>query len=76
MEEVAALTVQDLAVLELERAWWRRPGAKEQAILEHLGMSATRYYQALNRLIDTVAALEHDPVMVNRLRRLRERKAG
>jgi Protein of unknown function (DUF3263) len=36
------------------------------------GMSAARYYQLLNRLIDQPEALEHDPMLVQRLRRLRE----
>ena len=34
-------------------------------------MSATRYYQVLNALIDHPSALEHDPMLVKRLRRLR-----
>jgi hypothetical protein len=34
-------------------------------------MSATRYYQVLNALIDREAALAHDPLLVKRLRRLR-----
>lgn len=35
-------------------------------------MSPARYYQLLNALLDDQRALEHDPVTVNRLRRLRE----
>ena len=34
-------------------------------------MSATRYYQVLNALIDYPAALEADPMLIKRLRRLR-----
>jgi hypothetical protein len=34
-------------------------------------MSATRYYQVLNALIDTPAAMTADPMLVKRLRRLR-----
>ena len=34
-------------------------------------MSATRYYQVLNALIDKPEALAHDPLLVKRLRRLR-----
>ena len=37
-------------------------------------MSATRYYQVLNALIDTQAALEHDPMLVKRLRRMRAQR--
>ena len=34
-------------------------------------MSATRYYQVLNALIDNPVALAADPMLVKRLRRLR-----
>jgi hypothetical protein len=34
-------------------------------------MSATRYYQVLNALIDRQDALELDPMLVKRLRRMR-----
>nr|WP_229698375.1 DUF3263 domain-containing protein [Wenjunlia tyrosinilytica] len=59
-------------MLDLARRTWSRPGAKERAIREQLGMSPTRYYQVLNALLDTPDALEHDPVTVNRLRRMRD----
>jgi hypothetical protein len=36
------------------------------------GLSPARYYQLLNRLIDRPEALEYDPMLVQRLRRLRE----
>ncbi|GAA3290910.1 DUF3263 domain-containing protein [Arthrobacter citreus] len=62
---------QEQQMLALERAWWKYSGAKEQAIRELFGMSATRYYQVLNALIDTEDALAHDPMLVKRLRRLR-----
>lgn len=58
-------------ILAFERQWWRRPGAKEQAITDTFGLSVTRYYQLLNRLLDEPAALAADPLLVNRLRRLR-----
>ena len=34
-------------------------------------MSATRYYQVLNALIDRAEAVEYDPMLVKRLRRMR-----
>ena len=58
-------------MLALERQWWKYAGAKEQAIRELFDLSATHYYQILNALIDTEAALAHDPMLVKRLRRLR-----
>jgi hypothetical protein len=66
-----ALCERDLLILEFERQWWKYAGAKEQAMREKFDMSATRYYQALNALIDRAAALEADPMLVKRLRRLR-----
>ena len=65
------LTERDEQVLAFERQWWKYAGAKEQAIRELFGMSATRYYQVLNALIDSPAALAHDPMLIKRLRRMR-----
>ncbi len=65
------LATRDREILAFERQWWKYAGAKEQAIKELFDMSATRYYQVLNALIDTSEALEADPMLVKRLRRLR-----
>ena len=70
-EPGSSLTDRAREVLELERYWWQYAGAKEQAIREKFDMSATRYYQMLNALIDTEEALAFDPLLVKRLRRLR-----
>src|SRR6266496_1301337 len=64
-------TRRDREILMFERQWWKYAGAKEQAIRELFDMSGTRYYQVLNALIDTPAALAADPLLVKRLRRLR-----
>jgi Protein of unknown function (DUF3263) len=69
-----SLSDREKAVLELERSWWTLPGPKEAAIRERLGLSSTRYYGLLNELIDSVDALRHDPLLVRRLRRLRDRR--
>lgn len=66
------LTERDRAVLAVERRSWPGPGAKERVIRERLGISPTRYYQLLGALIDDALALAHDPVTVNRLRRIRD----
>ncbi|GAA2252404.1 DUF3263 domain-containing protein [Kitasatospora cystarginea] len=71
---VSGLSERELAVLALEARQWRTAGAKERAIREELGLSATRYYQLLNGLLDREEALAHDPVLINRLRRIREAK--
>jgi hypothetical protein len=67
----SGLSQRDQQVLALERNWWKYAGAKEQAIRDLFDMSATRYYQVLNALIDRPEALVHDPMLVKRLRRLR-----
>lgn len=68
------LTDAELAILDLERSWWKHPGAKATAIHARLGMSETRYYQQLNALIDRPEALAADPLTVRRLLRLRDRR--
>jgi len=67
----ASLSDRDRRILEFERQWWKYAGAKEQAIRDLFDMSGTRYYQILNGLIDTPEALEADPMLVKRLRRMR-----
>jgi len=69
--DVDELSERDEQVLAFERQWWKYAGAKEQAVRELFDMSATRYYQVLNALIDSPAALAHDPMLVKRLRRMR-----
>ncbi len=66
-----ALTERDQQILAFERLWWKYAGAKEQAVREQFAMSATRYYQVLNVLIDRPEAIAFDPLLVKRLRRLR-----
>jgi hypothetical protein len=65
------LSARDAEILAFERQWWKFAGAKEQAIRDKFQMSATRYYQVLNALIDKPEALVQDPLLVKRLRRLR-----
>ncbi|MDG4822486.1 DUF3263 domain-containing protein [Asanoa sp. WMMD1127] len=70
-----ALTEREEQILAFERKWWKHAGAKEQAIRDAFDLSATRYYQLLNGLLDNPAALAADPVVVGRLRRLRSTRA-
>jgi Protein of unknown function (DUF3263) len=70
-DQPEGLSCREREMLTFERQWWRYAGAKEQAIREQFQTSATRYYQALNNLIDRPAALAADPMLVKRLRRLR-----
>lgn len=65
------LSERDIDILDFERSWWKHAGVKEQAIRERFDMSATRYYQLLNELLERPAALAYDPILVKRLTRLR-----
>jgi len=70
-----ALSEREQQILAFEQKWWKHAGAKEQAIRDAFELSSTRYYQLLNGLLDNPAALEHDPVLIGRLRRLRSTRA-
>lgn len=69
------LSEREVEILAFEGRWWKHAGSKEQAVRDTFGLSSTRYYQLLNGLLDNPAALEHDPVLVGRLRRLRSTRA-
>lgn len=68
------LSDQDWEILALERVWWQYAGAKEKAIRDKFDLSATAFYQQLNRIIDTREALERDPLTVKRLQRMRRER--
>lgn len=65
------LTELEERILTFERGWYRFPGAKDQAVRDEFGVSAIRYSQLLNALLDKPAAIAAHPVLVKRLRRLR-----
>ena len=65
---------RDRQILDFEGSWWLYPGPKDRAVREYLGISATRYYQALRRLMDDAEALMYAPLTVRRLRRIRQRR--
>ena len=68
------LSQRDKRVLEFESSWWHYPEPKDRAVREYLGMSATRYYQALRRLVDDETAVAEYPLVVRRLRRIRRER--
>ena len=68
------LSERDAAILELERTAWALPGRKEALVRERLGLSPTTYYKLLAGLLDDPAALAHDPLVVRRLRRVRDQR--
>lgn len=66
------MTDVETRILAFEKQWFHRRGSKDTAIHELFGYTPTRYYQLLNRLLDTEEALLHDPITVRRLRRQRD----
>ena len=68
------LSERDAAILEFEKSWWAADGAKASEIRERFGMSTTAYHQILNGLLDDPAALAAQPLLVKRLRRLRDQR--
>lgn len=72
----SSLSQAEVAVLDFEARWWTYPGPKDSAIRDVFAMTSVRYYQVLNTLIDLPTALEHDPLLVKRLRRLRARRTS
>lgn len=71
------LSDRDKAILSFESGpHWRYQGAKEDEIRRRFDLSATRYAQILNALIQRPEALVYAPVTVRRLLRLREARAA
>jgi len=68
----SSLSDLELRILDFERQWWRYAGSKDLAIQEQFGISAPKYYEALSNLIDREDALVASPLLIRRLRRLRE----
>ena len=68
----AGLSEFEVKMLEFERSWWRHAGVKESSIKELFNLTPPAYYQLLNNLIDREAAVLAEPILVKRLRRLRD----
>ncbi|NCU82574.1 MAG: DUF3263 domain-containing protein, partial [Actinobacteria bacterium] len=62
----------EVRILDFERQWWKYAGAKDAAIKELFDLSTRGYYELLNNLIDREDALVASPLLVKRLRRLRQ----
>lgn len=68
------LSERDAALLDFEASWWEASGEKEAEIRARFDLSAPRYYQVLNALLDEPAALVYSPLLIKRLRRLRSQR--
>jgi len=76
MRNSSGLSDLEIKMLDFERQWWRYAGAKESAIKELFDLTPPAYYQMLNNLIDREDALSAEPILVKRLRRLRESRTA
>jgi hypothetical protein len=72
LQLASPLSDLEIRILDFERQWWKYAGAKDAAIKELFNISAKQYYELLNNLIDRPDALDAAPLLIKRLRRLRE----
>lgn len=70
--ETGGLGQRDREILDFEREAWKLRIPKQRAIRERFGFSAARYHQLLHRVVDRPEALAYDPMLVRRVRRLRD----
>ena len=70
------LTKLEIEMLDFERTWWRYAGVKESSIKELFNLTPPAYYQLLNNLIERNEALIAEPILVKRLRRLRDSRTA
>lgn len=68
------LTDLEKAVLRIERGWWKIAHTRERAIRKELSMSPTKYHLLLSKMLDADHVWRADPVLIDRLRRLRGRR--
>ncbi|MCP3938703.1 MAG: DUF3263 domain-containing protein [Actinomycetia bacterium] len=68
------LSPRDEAILEFERTWWNEPGSKDEAVARRFLLTPAEYVDALDTLIDSECAVVHDPLVVRRLQRARDRR--
>jgi hypothetical protein len=69
-----ALSAREREVLDLERDWWRSAPTKRDAIQDRLGCSPAAYYAVLRRVVGSEEAFRYDPLVVQRVRRRRDRE--
>lgn len=73
-ETHVSLSERDAMILDFEDEWYLANSSKEAEVLDRFSLTSARYYQILNSLIDTPEALAYRPLLVKRLRRLREQR--
>jgi len=70
----AALSERHQAMLEFERTWWQLESPRDVVISARFGCSADEYDAELHRVLELPEALAHDPIVVRRFDRRRQRR--
>ena len=70
----SVLTEREKDILEFEQSWWSLSIPREQAVRDRFQLTETEYVEVLEMLIATEAALEAEPLLVRRLRRMKDRR--
>ena len=71
-EEPEALSELESAVLSVARDWRLFGSNRTQAIREATGLSSNQYFVMLSAMIEDPRVWKADPVLVDRLRRMRD----
>jgi hypothetical protein len=61
------------AMLDFERSWWSNDEPRDQVIRARFQCSPDEYHAELTTVLDDPAAMDHDPLVVRRMKRLRLR---
>ncbi|MDX2379704.1 MAG: DUF3263 domain-containing protein [Acidimicrobiia bacterium] len=69
----AMLSERHAAMLDFERSWWNNDDPRDMVIRARFQCSPAEYHVELTRVLDDPAAIDHDPLVVRRLKRLRLR---
>jgi hypothetical protein len=67
------LDERSAAMLDFERDWWNNPEPRELVIRARFQCSPEEYHAELTKVLEDPAAMDHDPLVVRRLKRLRLR---
>lgn len=62
------LTDQQKAMLDLASEHFKHAGSLDSAAMERFGMTPTRYWQEINRIIQTESAVAYRPSTVDQLK--------
>jgi hypothetical protein len=68
-------SVLERRILDFETAAASAGGVTAASVRREFGVTLARYHQMLSGVLDSPQALRHDPMLVRRLRRIRDARA-